>query len=195
MDGSLIIVSGQSGAGKTSIVEGAIERSGIGKRVITCTSRHPREKEMDGIDYHFLPRALFHELIERSEFAEHAEVYGNLYGTLKRDIASARMKHSLCYIITDVQGAGTLMQVYPHAHSIFITLPEKKDLEERLRKRGDSDASIEKRLQSFYFEQEEGILFDSIIMNKNGDLSNSITEFIAQVQAYHTADITKRSQP
>lgn len=186
MVSSLIIVSGQSGAGKTSIVKEAIALRG-GKRVITCTSRDPRPDEQDGVDYHFLPRNLFEHLLKGDAFVEYAEVYGNLYGTLKTEIDEALENFPITYVITDVQGAKTLMRKYQDAHSIFITYPAQ-ELKERLEKRGEDVIAIAKRLDAFRDEQDKGQYFDVNIVNKNGELRNSIIEFIGIIDGFHSID-------
>src|SRR5438105_3793633 len=124
MDGMLFIVSGVSAAGKTSIVEGVIRRLGIAQRVITCTSRPPRmskdtgQTEVDGVDYRFFANEDFVARLQAGEFAENANVYGKRYGTLKQDILNAQQKAYFALAIVDVQGAATLTQLYPDAHSI-----------------------------------------------------------------------------
>lgn len=192
MDSSLIIVSGQSGAGKTSIVKGAIAIRG-GKRVITCTSRDRRQDEEDGVDYHFLPRHLFEHLLKGNAFVEYAEVYGNLYGTLKTEIDEALENFPITYVITDVQGAKTLMQKYPDAHSVFVTYPIQQ-LKERLQKRGEDIIAIATRLDAFQSEQEKGQYFDINIVNKDGKLQDSIMEFVRLVDEFHSIDTVKSNK-
>lgn len=175
--GLFVIISGASGAGKTSIIEGAIGQAGFGVRVVTCTTRAPEvsdgHQEVDGVDYHFLSEVVFKTKIAAGEFAEHAEVYGRNYGTLKQDIEEARTTSPVIYAIVDVQGAATLMELYPEARSIFIDVP-REELKERLILRNKSGDALSKRMATYDDEVQEISLFDKVIVNRNGRLSGAI---------------------
>lgn len=184
VQGILVVVSGPSGAGKTSIVEGVIAQSGIGVRVITCTTRRPRGSEVDGKDYRFLSREEFIERLCKGEFIEHAEVYGNFYGTLAADITAAREKFSVAYLITDVQGAETMMRAYPEARNVFISI-SCNELRERLEKRGDAFAVIAERVNKAAAELAKSGRFAKVIQNREGCLQSAIQSFRRYVNRCH----------
>ena len=176
MNVPLFIVSGTSGSGKTSIVS-ALIALGLGQRVITCTTRAPRSNngvlEIDGKDYFFLSMDEFTRARLAGEFAEYACVYGKFYGTRKRDIEKSDITMSALFAIVDVQGAETLMGLYPNATSVFIDVP-KSDMLKRLTDRGDSQDAIARRLAECDIECEKAVLFDCVITNRNCALDDSI---------------------
>lgn len=126
----LFVITGPSGAGKTTVSQLVVDRAnalaeatgnqecGL-QRVVTTTTRPPRPGEVDGVDYHFVDRAKFEAMVDAGEFAEHARVYGNLYGTTLVSINTATAVTN-AVIVTDVQGATTL-QHQPSVVTIFIT--------------------------------------------------------------------------
>jgi guanylate kinase len=194
-EGSLVIVSGPSGAGKTSIVEKAIAESKIGRRIVTCTTRRPRQREVDGEDYYFLSREDFVQKLGNGEFAEHAEVYGNFYGTLASDIAAVRKDHPVAYLITDVQGAATVMKKYPDAWSVFITT-SMEDLVERLVGRGEHYHTVTARVAQFDEEVGEARHFEYVLQNKNAQLEDSVREFLRHVErCYREDELTHLHNP
>lgn len=172
----LVVVTGASGAGKTSIVDDLIAQ-GIGGRIITCTTRSPRSNngvaEVDGVDYRFLSEEEFLERLARDEFAEHANVYGRHYGTLRTDISDAMARHGVAFAIVDVQGAQTLQTVYPDALTVFVDV-SKEELRERLTLRGERAESVERRMAAFNHERSMSGRFALMIENKNGSLKEAI---------------------
>lgn len=179
MTGKLVIVSGVSGSGKTTIVQHAIAR-GIGARVITCTTRAPREnngiREVNGVDYHFLSEDEFMSLVQAGEFAEYENNYGRLYGTRKKDIGSALVSHNIAFAIVDTRGAESLMHLYPDARSIFI-LAKKEDIQKRLELRGEKEDVILRRLREFDLENERSRFFDVVVGNYDNQLNVALTIF------------------
>lgn len=144
--GRLLIVSGPSGAGKTSAVTRAIEMSGgsVG-RVLTCTTRRPRAGEVDGVDYRFMDRDSFERALGRGAFAEHAEVHGNRYGTLITDIEGAMRRFDVAIIITDPAGARAMSGLFPGSVTAFIDAADD-ELARRLAIRGDEPSAIKRRM-------------------------------------------------
>ena len=145
--GIIMVVAGPSGVGKSTLVKDLLEIPGVVMSV-SCTTREPRPTEQDGRDYFFLSREQFEERAERGEFAEFAEVFGNLYGT-PWDSVDGRTSEGLDVVMDiDVQGAAQLMQAYPDGTFVFVLPPSREELERRLReRRTESDDRIEARLK------------------------------------------------
>lgn len=188
MGGSLFVVSAPSGAGKTCIVLGAIKKSGAGKRVITCTTRAPEvrdgKQEVDGIDYRFFSQDEFARRKAGGEFIECEEVFpGKWYGTLHADIKEATKSGAPAYLICDVKGAKKWMTIHPSVHSIFIDVPQE-EMRARLRLRGMKGALLKTRIARFALESAERNNFAFVLMNRNGQLSEAIDEFLAHVASH-----------
>lgn len=146
--GTLIVISGPSGVGKTAIVERLLER-GVCERAITATTRAPREGEQDGKDYFFHDRAGFEAGIAKGEFLEYAEVHGNLYGTPLAPLEAQRRAGHTVILNIDVQGVERLMELGTDATYVFLLPPSAEELERRLRSRGsDDEAAIQRRLEN-----------------------------------------------
>ncbi|KKU78710.1 MAG: Guanylate kinase [Parcubacteria group bacterium GW2011_GWA2_47_7] len=188
--GSLFIITGASGAGKTTLVNRVIARR-LGKRVITCTTRQIRVNdgimEIDGVDYRFFTNEEFAQRLANNEFAEYAEVYGRSYGTLKSDVEKARRSAKVVFATVDIQGAETLMRIYPDAWSIYIHVP-KSELKKRLRDRGASQDSIRKRLSEYDKEWAKANLCNEIITNEDGRLDKATKQFVSLIQFYRHTD-------
>ncbi len=181
MEGVFVIVSGYSGAGKTTIVKRGIVEGG-GARIITCTTRSPREGEVPDKEYRFLTKREFTKKLKRGAFAEYAEVYGNFYGTLILDIHETRRKFPVAFLIVDVQGAKTLMRKYPEAWGVFISIP-RNELKKRLIKRGDmNEENIARRMAKVDTETAKMDLFDKIVRNKMGELDASVQDFLSFIK-------------
>ncbi|MEA5445740.1 guanylate kinase [Gammaproteobacteria bacterium AB-CW1] len=168
--GNLWVVSAPSGAGKTSLVRALMDREAGLRFSISYTTRPPREGEVDGEDYCFVDEARFREMIEGGEFLEHAQVFGNRYGTARAQVE--RELESGCSVLLEIdwQGAEQVRRMMPEARSIFILPPSREELESRLRGRGtDSDAVIERRLREAHAELLQWSNFDYAIINDDFD--------------------------
>jgi guanylate kinase len=144
-----LILSAPSGGGKTTIARLLLERRNDVGYSVSCTTRSPRPGEVDGRDYYFLSRELFLARREAGEFAESAEVHGNLYGTLRTEIERilGQGKHVIMDI--DVQGARQIRRAFPTAVTVFVLPPSGEVLLERLRKRkSESPQQLVVRLNS-----------------------------------------------
>jgi guanylate kinase len=182
--GKLIIVSGLSGSGKTTLVEHALSVFPNAAKVISCTTREKRPNEHDGTHYRFFTRKEFNARKKLGEFAEHkSNVYGNMYGTRKEDIAVACGTHSPVLLVVDIQGAETLNELYPNAYKIFITA-KNEELIERLIERNASPRDIEKRIATAKHEiaKMRKQRFDVIIENNNGRLDEVKKHFCSLIQ-------------
>jgi guanylate kinase len=176
--GVLYIVSAPSGAGKTSLVK-ALRKSDPAIRLsVSYTTRAARPGENDGRDYHFVDRPHFEKMLADGEFLEHAEVYGNFYGTSKGSIAhDLNMGHDILLEI-DWQGAAQVKAHFPHSASIFILPPSFNALRTRLKGREqDSEAVIERRLAAAAHDVAHADAFDYIIVND--DFDHAVQDLVA----------------
>jgi guanylate kinase len=165
-----VILSAPSGGGKTTIARRLLQtRSDIGYSV-SCTTRAPRQGEVDGRDYHFLTRDEFLARRARGEFAESAEVHGNWYGTLRSEVERVLRagKHVLMDI--DVQGAAQFQQAFPESVLIFVLPPSADALLQRLRLRNtESRASLASRMRSALQELLAVPWYQYVVMNDELD--------------------------
>lgn len=173
-DGILFIVSGPSGAGKTSLIETVRrELAARGHHLyfsVSHTTRDPRSNEVNGANYHFVSREIFTQMTEREEFIEWAHVHGQMYGTSRVEVLDRLERGEDVILDIDVQGARIISRdenLRPHSLSIFVFPPSFEELERRLRSRGlNSEADIQLRLKKASDEIEHGLSFyDYIIIN------------------------------
>lgn len=156
--GILCVVSGPSGSGKTTLCRRFSESDKDAVYAISATTRKPREGEVDGVDYYFLERSEFEAGVAQGEFLEHAEVHGNLYGTLKSEVLSHIEAGRDVLLDLDVQGAAYVRAVNDplirEAHvDIFILLPSGRELQNRLQARG-TETEKQKALRLFNAHEE-----------------------------------------
>ncbi|HEX5085573.1 MAG TPA: guanylate kinase [Blastocatellia bacterium] len=182
MIGNLIIVSAPSGAGKTTLVAGALGRDDRVRPSISFTSRRPRAGEKQGDHYHFVSRAEFESMVANGDFLEWAEVHGNLYGTSRRTVEEIRSVGYDVILTIDIQGAAQARKLFPDAISVFIMPPSLDALAERLENRGTDTASDRRlRLDSAFHEMEQYVDFDYVVIND--DLNRAIDELVAIIAA------------
>jgi len=164
--GLLYVVSGPSGAGKTTLCKELIKLIPDLSFSISYTTRPPRRNEKSGKDYFFVTPEIFEKMIDKGEFAEWAEIYGNLYGTTRSSIEKARNKgHDLIFDI-DSQGAQQLKRTYPLAISIFLLPPSVSELERRLcNRKTDSRETIQKRINKARQEISQVEIYEYIVIN------------------------------
>lgn len=176
MSSKLIVISAPSGAGKTTLCQRLLRDFPNLMLSISSTTRAPRGKEEHGRDYFFLSKEEFKKNIDTDRFAEWAQVHGNYYGTSKDVIEQAFAKGKSVLLDIDVQGAESLRKSYPkHCFTIFISPPNLKELEARLRARGtDSEAIILKRLKNAQSEIAGSAHFDRVVVND--DLERAYAE-------------------
>jgi guanylate kinase len=163
---TVYIISAPSGSGKSTLVEKVRKIVPSLDFSISYTTRPPRGNEQNGREYFFIKREEFEEMIRRSEFLEHAEVFGNYYGTAKCFLEKARQSEHDLLLDIDVQGAGQIKGKLPGAVSIFILPPDRKTLESRLRNRSlDAEKVIQNRLATASREIENYMKYDYILVN------------------------------
>lgn len=181
MRGKLIVVSGPSGVGKDTVVSEYIKRNNNTYLSVSCTSRAPREGEVDGVNYIFLSRKEFEERISNGDFLEYAEYNGNYYGTPKYKMEEELDKGKDVILVIEVQGALKVKELIPDALFIFILPPSISTLKERLIGRGtDSPESIEGRINTAIKEIEVSDRYDYNIVNDDLNMAVSELEKIIQ---------------
>ncbi len=181
----MIIFSAPSGAGKTSIVKGVLEKVHDLEFSISATSREKRKGEQDGVDYYFLSEEDFRRRVDQDEFLEWEEVYtGRLYGTLRKEVDRIWQKNKHVIFDVDVAGGVNIKKQYPEqALSIFIMPPSIQELEKRLKLRGTETAqSLEERVGKAQQELTYASEFDTILINDN--LEVAIQRAIHLVQEF-----------
>jgi guanylate kinase len=160
------IVSAPSGAGKTSLVRTLLDRHPGLALSVSCTTRAPREGEVEGVHYRFLSRDAFAESVRAGDFIEHAEVFGNLYGTRESDARAALVSGRDLILEIDWQGARLVRGRLPGAVGIFIAPPSLAELERRLRGRGTDDAStVTRRLAQARRDLDHWSEYDYLVVN------------------------------
>lgn len=162
----LFIVSAPSGTGKTTVVERLVRVTERLRLSRSYTSRAPRGDEADGVDYNFVSRAAFEQMIASGEFLEHADVFGNLYGTHAGDTSRCLESGDDVVLVIDVQGARKVRAAgLPHV-AVFVLPPSYEVLEKRLRGRSkDSDEAIRRRLEVAREEVSAFDQYDYVVIN------------------------------
>ncbi|NVI98116.1 guanylate kinase [Myxococcus sp. AM009] len=165
--GLLLVLSAPSGAGKTTLAHRLLKETPDAVFSISVTTRRPRGKEREGVDYHFVDVATFQSKIERGEFVEWAEVHGHFYGSPQSVVDEARVRKSAAIFDIDVQGGQAIKRKHPDAVTIFVLPPSMEELERRLRDRQtDSDETIRRRMLAARSEIERGIAsYDYVVVN------------------------------
>ncbi|MDR3213857.1 MAG: guanylate kinase [Azoarcus sp.] len=182
MSGTLFIVTAPSGAGKTTLVRGLLQRDAGLRLSVSYTTRAPREGEENGREYHFIDIESFRELREAGEFVEWAEVHGNYYGTSRAWLAAQLENGCDTVLEIDWQGARQVREAFPAAVSVFVLPPSLAELENRLRSRGtDSEEVIARRLRAAHGEARHVEEFGYVIINQH--LPTAIDDLAAIVQA------------
>ncbi len=177
----VLIFSGPSGVGKDTVLLEWYKINPNVNRVITHTTRCPREGEVNGVDYHFVEKNVFLEMIDNDEFFEFKEVYGNYYGTTLKAIDKATVHGCATILKIDVQGALECFSRYPGLRGIFLTPPTLEELENRLRLRGsEDDTSMVRRLAKASWEMDHKHFYTRIIVNDN--LLDAVQELDATVK-------------
>lgn len=163
--GTLIVLSGFSGAGKGTVVKGLVERYGYSLS-ISATTRQPRPGEVDGREYYFKTVDEFKNLIDYNGFIEWAQYVDNYYGTPRKFVEDELAAGRNVILEIEVQGAMNVKSQYPDAILIFVTTPDRDTLEKRLRGRGsEDDATIQKRLKRAAEEAESIDSYEYIVVN------------------------------
>jgi guanylate kinase len=182
----LIVVSGQAGVGKDSLIQRMKERGYPIHFVVTATDRPPRPGEVHGKDYFFLTTDEFEQMVQDEELLEHAIVYGQYKGIPKQQVREALASGKDVIMRVDVQGAATVRQIAPEAILIFLVASSEDELEQRLRDRGsDSPEQLAERLVTAREEMERLTEFDYVVVNPDGELDQAVDDVVAIIRAEH----------
>lgn len=170
MKGFLCVISGPSGVGKGTIVKELIKQRDDIELSISVTTRYKREGEVDGKDYFFLSLEEFDYLRRNGKLLESALVHDNYYGTPKDFVEEQIEKGKIVILEIDVQGAAQIKDNFDNAIYVFVMPPSKRDIEERLRKRGTEDEDkIKLRLRNSIEEFQKIIMYDYFLLNDKVD--------------------------
>ena len=185
--GNVFIISGPSGCGKSTVLSRVMEQGNY-YFSISATTREPRPGEKDGVNYHFLKREEFLDLLEKNEFLEHAEYVGNFYGTPITPVLEHTAAGEDVLLDIEVQGAVQVMSRLPEAISIFIAPPSAEELERRLRGRStDADDKIKRRLTRASEELKYISAYDYIVVNDElEETVRKVTEIINKAKTKGT---------
>jgi guanylate kinase len=191
--GSIFVVSAPSGTGKTTLCHALAKRFSTIRYTVSCTTRSQRVGEINGAHYHFLSKQEFLNKVKNVEFAEWAEVYGNLYGTLKRDIVELNEHGFDVLMDIDTQGAMQIRQSFTHAVLIFILPPSVDILKQRLLNRNtDAEAVIQSRLQKINDEVQALWHFDYLVINDLFDEALKALEAIVVTEKTRIKNVNPR---
>ncbi len=181
---SLFILSGPSGVGKDAVLNKLKNSSFPMKYVVTMTTRPRREREQDKIDYIFVSKDHFQELIENDGLLEHANVYGNMYGVPRAEVEEALNNGQDVMVKVDVQGVDNIKRVKPDSISIFLAPSSIEDLSQRLKQRKtESPETLELRIKTASEEMKKLPEFDYVVVNRKGKINSAVSEINAIVTA------------
>jgi len=184
-----VILSAPSGGGKTTIARELLSRRDDLGYSVSCTTRSPRPGEVDGRDYYFLSRADFARRRAHGEFAESAEVHGNLYGTLRSEVERVLGSGKHVIMDIDVQGASQFMRAFPQSVTIFVLPPSAEVLLERLRQRKtESREELAKRLLSALQELQAVEGYEYVVVN------DDLAKAVHRVSAIIDAEVVSRER-
>ena len=179
----LVVLSGPSGVGKDSVLSELRELHQNWHFTVTATTRMQRPGEEDGVDYLFMDRDTFHQMVREGDFLECAQVYGNWYGVPKSQVKDAMDNGMDVIMKTDVQGAATIKDLAPGGIFIFLMPPSPQELERRLRDRKtETTPDLELRIRTAMDEMRQLSLFEYVVVN------DDLHEAVEQIKAIITAE-------
>ncbi|WP_027340741.1 guanylate kinase [Halonatronum saccharophilum] len=168
--GNLIVLSGPSAVGKGTVLRSLLQDYNDISYSVSATTRKPREGEVDGIDYFFMSKDKFKNLVDDGEFIEWAKVHNNYYGTPKNYVKETLAKGKDVILEIDIQGAKQVRDNFSGGVFVFLAPPSLEDLKDRITKRGtESDSVIDLRMENATKELEEAKNYDYLIVNDEVD--------------------------
>jgi guanylate kinase len=193
---TVFIISAPSGSGKSTLVKRLMHNVQGLMFSVSYTTRKPRGAEVDGQNYHYVSRCEFEAMLARDEFLEHAEVFGNYYGTHRTYLQRAQAEGQDLVLDIDVQGERQLKRKIPEAVSVFILAPSRQILEQRLRARGeDRDDVIDRRLREAAEEIREYDNYDYVLINRDLAESDRTLSAIVLAERVRRTRIEDRIRP
>lgn len=181
--GLLFVLSGSSGSGKGTVLNEVLKQRQLFLS-ISATSRESRTGEADGVNYYFLSRGEFQEMVDSGQFLEHTETYGNYYGTPKQPILDAIEAGKDIMLEIDLVGAINVKSSYPEAVLIFLAPPTIEELKRRLIKRGtETEEQIESRISYYVKEMNSVSLYDYVVVNDK--VKNAADDILNIIDAEH----------
>jgi len=193
--GSLYIISAPSGAGKTTLVNALIAADSNVTVSISHTTRNQRPGEEDGVNYHFINRQAFQDMIDEDAFLEKAEVFDNFYGTARSSVEAQLASGQDVILEIDWQGARQVRDLMPEHISIFILPPSRAALQERLTGRGqDSEETINRRMHDAISESSHYNEYDYLVINDDFDTALQDLATIFRCQRLRLAPQTRQNQ-
>jgi guanylate kinase len=194
--GNLLVISAPSGAGKTSLVHALVAQMDDIAVSISHTTRLCRANEKNGEDYFFVGEAKFREMVQQNEFVEHAEVFGNLYGTAHAAIQKSLDSGTDLLLEIDWQGARSICRTHPRARTIFILPPSATALRERLIGRGRDDAQVvEERMRAASNEMSHFNEYEFLLVNDDFDRTLDELSVIVRACRLNTESQRRRLSP
>jgi guanylate kinase len=193
---TVFIISAPSGSGKSTLVSRLLQKVPGLMFSVSYTTRKPRGAEVDGQNYHYVSRCEFEAMLARDEFLEHAEVFGNYYGTHRTYLDRAQAEGQDLVLDIDVQGERQLKRKIPEAVSVFILAPSRQILEQRLRARGeDRDDVIDRRLREAAEEIRAYDNYDYVLINRDLAESDRTLSAIVLAERVRRTRIEERIRP
>jgi guanylate kinase len=180
----LIVLSGPSGVGKDSVIQGLKKTNYPFYFVVTATTRPIRPNERDGVDYHFVSVGEFAEMIENDELLEYAVVYGDYKGIPKKHVREALASGQDVIMRIDVQGAATIRALVPNAVTIFLTAESEDELVRRLQLRKTEEADqLKMRIVTARRELRRFTEFDYVVINREERLDEAVNQVLSIILA------------
>lgn len=171
----IIVLTGPSGVGKTTVAQRLMARLPRLKKLVTCTTRTPRDGEVAGVDYHFFSKKEFKAMIARNELFEWANVYDHFYGNRTADVEKIVQEGFDVLMVIDVQGARTVKKTWPNAFTIFLVPKSEMELRERIAGRGNIEQEeLQRRLQAAREEMTFAKEANAVIRNPQGKLDETV---------------------
>jgi len=182
----LVVLSGPSGVGKDTVLAGLKKCGHPFHFVVTVNTRFKRPEEAEGVDYHFVTKERFAEMINRDELLEHAMVYGDYKGIPKQQVRDALASGQDVLMRLDVQGAATVRRLVPEAVLIFMTAPSEEELIARLQARKtEPPDQLHLRMATSRQEMKRMSEFDYVVVNREACIDKTINDVLAIIRAEH----------